>query len=37
MDGYFYGILDLYFAEMTTEETSTTAPTYGTPEVPPSA
>lgn len=33
MDGYFYGILDLYFAEMTTEETSTTAPTYGTPEV----
>lgn len=33
MEGYFYGILDIYYAPMTTEETSTTAPTYGTPKV----
>lgn len=32
-EGYFYGILDLFFAEMTTEETSTAAPTYGKPQV----
>lgn len=24
MEGYFYGILDIYYAPMTTEETSTT-------------
>ena len=34
MEGYFYGILDIYYAPMTTEETSTTAPTYDTPKVP---
>ena len=33
MEGYFYGILDIYYAPMTTEETSTTAPTYDTPKV----
>lgn len=33
MEGYFYGILDLYYAKMTKEETSTAAPTYGDPEV----
>jgi len=32
MEGYFYGILDLHFAEMTTEETSTTAPVYDDPK-----
>lgn len=33
MEGYFYGVLDLYFAEMTTKDTSTAAPVYGKPEV----
>lgn len=33
MEGYFYGILDIYYAPMTTEETSATAPTYDTPKV----
>lgn len=29
--GYFYGLLDLYAAEMTTEDTATTPPVYGEP------
>ncbi len=33
MEGYFYGILDVYFALMTAEDTSVNAPTYGKPEV----
>ena len=33
MEGYFTGVLDLYWAEMTTEDTATTAPVYGTPAV----
>lgn len=33
MEGYFTGILDVYYAKMTTEETSTTPPVYGDPEV----
>lgn len=33
MEGYFYGILDLYYAMMSKEETSTTPPTYGDPKV----
>ncbi len=33
MEGYFYGVLDLFFAKMTKEDTSTTLPTYGTPKV----
>ena len=31
MDGVFTGVLDIYYAEMTTAETSSSAPTYGTP------
>ena len=33
MEGYFDGVLDLYYAPMTTEETPTTAPVYGVPKV----
>lgn len=33
MEGYFYGVLDLYYAEMTTQDTSTSAPVYGEPAV----
>lgn len=33
MEGYFYGVLDVYYALMTKEETSTAAPTYGAPKV----
>ena len=33
MDGYYTGVLDLYWAEMTTEDTATTAPVYGDPAV----
>jgi phi13 family phage major tail protein len=33
MEGYFDGVLDLYYAQMTTEETATVAPVYGTPAV----
>jgi phi13 family phage major tail protein len=33
MDGYYTGVLDLYWAEMTTEDTATTAPVYGEPAV----
>lgn len=33
MEGYFTGILDLYYATMTTEDTSSAAPVYDTPKV----
>lgn len=33
MEGYFTGILDLYYATMTTEDTSSAAPIYDTPKV----
>lgn len=33
MEGYFTGILDLYYAPMTTEDTSSAAPVYDTPKV----
>lgn len=33
MEGYFTGILDVYYAKMTTEETSTTPPVYDEPKV----
>lgn len=33
MEGYFTGILDLYYALMTTEDTSTAAPVYEEPKV----
>lgn len=32
-EGYFYGVLDIYYALMFAEETATTAPKYGTPAV----
>lgn len=32
-EGYFYGILDVYFAVMTAEDTPSAAPTYGAYEV----
>lgn len=28
-EGYYYGILDIYYAKMTTEETASSAPEYG--------
>lgn len=31
--GYYEGVLDLYYALMTTEDSASAAPTYGTPEV----
>ena len=31
--GYFYGVLDLYYAVMNNEETNTTPPTYDEPKV----
>lgn len=33
MEGYYYGILDVYYAIMKTEDTAATAPTYEAPEV----
>ena len=33
MDGYYTGVLDLYWAEMTTEDTASSAPEYDTPAV----
>lgn len=33
MGGYFTGVLDLYYAKMTTEDTASTAPVYGAPSV----
>lgn len=33
MEGYFYGVLDVYFAMMTTPDTATSAPMYDDPEV----
>ena len=33
MEGYFTGILDLYYAPMTTEDTSSAAPVYDDPKV----
>ena len=33
MEGYFTGILDLYYAPMTTEDTNSAAPVYDTPKV----
>ncbi len=33
MEGYYTGVLDIYYALMTTEETATTEPEYGTPKV----
>lgn len=33
MEGYFYGVLDVYYATMTTEDTATSAPVYDTPKV----
>jgi len=32
-EGYFYGILDIYFALMTGTDSPSSKPTYGTPEV----
>lgn len=31
--GYYEGVLDVYYAKMTAEDTATTAPTYGTPAI----
>lgn len=33
MEGYYYGILDVYYAIMKTEDTATAAPTYEVPAV----
>ena len=33
MDGVFSGMLDIYYAEMSTPETASSAPVYGTPKV----
>ena len=33
MEGYYYGILDVYYAIMKTEDTATAAPTYEDPAV----
>ena len=33
MEGYYYGILDVYYAIMKTEDTATAAPTYEAPAV----
>ena len=33
MEGYFTGVLDLYYAPMTTEDTSSAAPVYDDPKV----
>ena len=33
MDGVFTGVLDVYYAEMTTAETASAAPGYGTPAI----
>lgn len=33
MEGYYYGILDVYYAIMKTEDTAAAAPTYEDPEV----
>ncbi len=32
-EGYYYGVLDVYYAKMKTDDTTTAAPTYETPEV----
>lgn len=32
-EGYYYGVLDIFYALMTTEDTSYAAPTYGKPKV----
>lgn len=33
MNGVFTGVLDVYYAEMTTADTASTAPVYGTPAI----